>query len=253
MAGKPEVLASLLSMPWITSEVVRPNPFIATQQSQEPHRQESGVCATICGNHHAIESGAGVSANRVVSPDDRTLSDESAMRSSFVSLLTCQILIVLCATVVAQQPTIEVTVRKTPGGKGTVTAYDPIQKQLTVELTMPNGRPTQVTVSRQHVSPATWRTITALFDTTAREVNRVETSASAGSSGGIGTAELQRGPINIETTFGDEGTFVSYDVDTEKVQLDFQGRRGHPLSIGQLKPKSWKAARQKIAARLMTQ
>ena len=132
-----------------------------------------------------------------------------------------------------------------------MTAYDPIAKQLTVELAMPNGRPTQVTVTRQHMSPANWRTITALFDAIPTIVDQEGKSASAESAEGIGTAELRQGPINIETTFGDEGTFVSYDVDTKKVQLDFEGRRGHPLSIGQLKPQSWKTAQQKIAARLI--
>jgi hypothetical protein len=146
----------------------------------------------------------------------------------------------------AQQPNLEVTVTKTPGGKGRVVGYNSEKKLLLVELTLANGKTTQVTASRQFVNAKSWHELSGLLDRGAapQTTGDAVTFDRAAPSGARNTQ-----PIEVRTKLGDQGRLISYDVDSNTVQLDFDGRQGHPIAIQQLQPESWQAAKQQLASR----
>jgi hypothetical protein len=127
-------------------------------------------------------------------------------------------------------PSVMLKVRKSPGGQGQVVSYDLEQKTLVVSLRMPSGHATQVEVSRHYVSPRAWQFLS--------EIARATKAAKDKS--------LIDEPIEIEGQFGDKGTIVAFDADTNAVLVDFGGKQGREIPISQLKPRSWAAAKVKI-------
>lgn len=130
-------------------------------------------------------------------------------------------------------PSIIVKVNKSPGGKGTIMSYDLENETLLVSLKAPGGRTNQVEVNRHHISPRAWRALSDLA-----QVNREADDKS-----------LVDEPIEVEVKYipGGKGTIVAYNADTHAVVVDFNGQQSREIPVGQLKSRTWKAAREKLA------
>lgn len=154
--------------------------------------------------------------------------------------MSCRVLLAvgLCGGLFAGEafaqgaPSVILKVRKSPGGQGQVVSYDLENETLVVALRMPSGHVKQVEVSRHHVSPTAWRSL--------GEIARATKAAKDKS--------LLDEPIEVETkmAIAGKGTIVAFNADTNAVVVDFDGRRGREIPVGQLEPRTWAAAREKI-------
>ncbi len=125
---------------------------------------------------------------------------------------------------------------KGAGGKGTVVGFDMEKNLVNVAVTLPNGHSTTINASQQHLANGAWQ-----------KIKRLATSFPTSAQ----PATQQSGPIMVKTRLGDEGQLISYDLDTDSVNLDFAGRHGRPIPVGQLDSKSWRNVQRELARQLV--